>query len=118
MPPPHHHPRSLAPDTPLAAALRFALEVGAWVAIQKVWGWLALVVAVLLLSLLNARGDKNFSGIPVPGPLRILVEVGVLALGSWAAARWLGPLAGGLMLGALLLLLLVGRARYRWLLGR
>jgi asparagine N-glycosylation enzyme membrane subunit Stt3 len=107
---------SHSPDTPAAAALRFALEVGAWLAILQAWGWWALVLAVLALALFNARGDKKVQGILVPGPLRVVLEIGVFLLGSLAAAQWIGPLAGLLMAMAVLLLIVVGRERYRWLL--
>jgi hypothetical protein len=106
-----------SPDNAAAAALRFALEVGAWLAMLQVWGWWALVLAVLALSIFNARGDKKVQGIIIPGPLRIVLEIGVLLLGSVAAAQWLGPLAGLLMALVVLLLIFVGRERYRWLLS-
>jgi asparagine N-glycosylation enzyme membrane subunit Stt3 len=108
---------SQSPDTPAAAALRFALEVGAWLAILQAWGWGALVLAVLALALFNARGDKKVQGILVPGPMRVVLEIGVLLLGSLAAARWIGLPAGLLMAMAVLLLIVLGRGRYRWLLG-
>lgn len=105
-------------DTPLAAALRFALEVAAWLAIHALWGWWAVITAVLGLALFNKRGDKHVRGIPVPGAARLLLELALLLVGAWAMARWLGPLAGGAMLASLFALVIVGRARYRWLLGQ
>jgi hypothetical protein len=105
-----------SPDNTAAAALRFVLEVAAWLAMLQVWGWWALVLAVLALSVFNARGDKKVQGILVPGPARVVLEIGVLLLGSLAAAEWLGPPTGFLMALVLLLLIFVGRERYRWLL--
>lgn len=104
------------PEPPVPAALRFVLEVVAWVAIQRLWGWGGFLVAVLLLALLNAPGDKKVQGIPIPGPFRALLELVVLGAGAFAVADWLGPVAGAGMAGAILLLLLTGRERYRWLL--
>lgn len=105
-------------DSPLAAALRFALEVAAWLAIHAVWGWWAVAIAVLALALFNAPGDKRVRGIPIPGAGRALLELAVMLVGAWAMARWLGPLAGGAMVVALFAMLIVGHARYRWLIGQ
>ena len=106
------------PHHPVAAGLRFVLEVTAWLAIWQVWGWLAFLAGVLALALFNARGDKRVQGIVVPGALRIFLELGVLLLGCWAMARWLGGTAAALMLLALVAMIVIGRERYRWLLRR
>ncbi len=67
-----------AVDNPVAAVSRFLVEIAAWVgAPWALWerSWiLALVVLLVLLWLpgvYSVPGDKNFSGRPVSGPVRI-----------------------------------------------
>ncbi len=103
-------------DNPVAAVLRFNAEVATWLAIQYVWGWGAVIVAILTLAVLNARGDKQVGGILVPGAFRIMLELGVMAVGVAAAAMAVGPWAG-IALGLIVVLqAIAGRRRYRWLL--
>jgi hypothetical protein len=71
-------------EPPALAALRFALEVAAWIAIYFAWGWPFLIVAVALLSLLNVPGDKHVVVIPISGKIRILIELAVFAAGIYA----------------------------------
>lgn len=68
-------------EPPALAALRFALEVVAWIAIYFAWGWPFLIVAVALLSLLNVPGDKHVVVIPIPGKVRIAIELFVFIAG-------------------------------------
>lgn len=103
-------------DNAFAAALRFGVEVVAWVAIQRIWGWGTMIVAILLLAIFNARGDKQVRGIPVPGGVRIVLEIGLMVVGTIATTLWLGAWVGAGMGIALLLQLIVGWQRYVWLL--
>lgn len=103
-------------DNAFAVALRFGVEVMAWVAIQRVWGWSAMIVAILVLAIFNARGDKQSRGIPVPGGVRIVLEVGLMIVGTIATTVWLGRWAGAGMGVALLLQIVLGWRRYAWLL--
>jgi hypothetical protein len=103
-------------DNAFAAALRFGVEVMAWVAIQRVWGWGAMIVAILVLAIFNARGDKQVRGIPVPGGVRIVLEVGLMVAGTIAVTVWFGGWAGAGMAVALLLQIVLGWRRYAWLL--
>lgn len=103
-------------DNAFAAVLRFGVEVMSWLAIQRVWGWGAMVVAILILALFNARGHKRVRGIAVPGGVRIVLEIGLMVVGTIAAALWLGQWVAGGMAVALLLHLIVGWRRYAWLL--
>ncbi len=103
-------------DNAFAAALRFGVEVIAWVAIQRVWGWGAMIVAILVLAIFNARNDKQVRGIPVPGVVRIVLEVGLIVVGAIAATLWLGGWVGTGMGVVLVLQIIVGWRRYAWLL--
>ncbi len=103
-------------DNAFAAVLRFGIEVLSWLAIQRVWGWGAMVVAILILAVFNTRRDKRVRGIPVPGGIRLMLEIGLMVLGTIAATFWLGQWVGVGMGLALLLQLLVGWRRYMWLL--
>lgn len=69
------------------AALRFALEVMAWVAIHFAFGWPFAVVAVAVLALFGVRGDKHRVIVPIPGWLRIVLEIAVFVAGGLAVAR-------------------------------
>ena len=111
-------------DTAASSGTRFVIEVVAWIA--GPWaagrllgsGWYAIptvLVLVALPALFNTPGDKNTTGIATPGPIRIAIEMLLLAVAvgsawivwpTWAA---LGVTAVGLAL------LITGLPRYRWL---
>jgi hypothetical protein len=97
------------------SALRFALEVAAWIAIYFAWGWIPLALAIATLSLCSVPGDKHMVVIRVNGPTRILLEALVAACGI-AAARlaWSVPAALVLLTGFIVLFAL-SRSRLRWL---
>ena len=79
-------------EPPALAALRFMLELFAWIAIYFAWGWPLLILAVAALSVFNVRGDKHRVVIAVPGKLRIAIELVVLLAGAFAAYRvWSVP---------------------------
>jgi hypothetical protein len=71
-------------EPPALAALRFALEVVAWVAIHFAFGWPFAVVAVAVLALFSVRGDKHRVIVPIPGWLRVILEILVFAAGGYA----------------------------------
>lgn len=111
-------------DTGVSSALRFLIEVLAWVlgpwAAAELTGSLwaiipALVVLMGLPALFNTPGDKKFDGIATPGPLRILIEM--LLLGAAVAGAWivLPPWAAILVSIVGLAMVLSGLPRYRWL---
>lgn len=86
-------------EPPALAALRFALEVTAWVAIYFAWGWPFLIIAVAMLSLLSVPGDKHKVVIPISGKLRIALEIVVFAAGvAGAYLVWSVPSASVLAL--------------------
>lgn len=82
-----------AVDNPVAAVSRVLVEIAAWVgAPWALWerSWvLAIVVLLVLLwlpGIYSVPGDKNFSGRPVSGPIRIGIEL--LLMGAAVAAAW------------------------------
>ncbi len=111
-------------DTYASSASRFLIELAAWVgapwaAVDVVGAWWAAIPTALVLLLLpglfNTPGDKNITGSPTPGPIRICVEALLLAAAVYGAWRvwppWLAvavSVAGGLMIVS-------GVPRYRWL---
>jgi hypothetical protein len=74
-------------EPPALAALRFALEVFAWFALYFAFGWPVAVLAIALLSLFSVRGDKHKVVVPIPGKLRILLELIVFLGGAFAVYR-------------------------------
>ena len=110
-------------DTPVSAALRFPVELAAWVggpwaAAQQVL-WLAVPVAVVLVGLpavFSTPGDKRQVIVATPGPLRVLIELGLYAAAvaaAWAAwPSWVAVLVTAMVAGAVL----AGVKRTRWLL--
>ena len=80
-------------DTPVSSGLRFFVEVIAWVAgpwaaaQQSVW----LVVPALILlaglpAIFSTPGDKRQIVVATPGPLRVMLELGLYAVAI--AAPW------------------------------
>ena len=80
-------------DTPVSSALRFFVEVIAWVA--GPWAaaqhsmWLAVPVLIFLVGLpaiFSTPGDKRQIVVATPGPARVLLELGLYAVAI--AAPW------------------------------
>jgi hypothetical protein len=110
-------------DTPLSSALRFAVELIAWVAgtwAAAQWSiWLAvpaLLVLVGLPSVFSTPGDKSQVVVATPGPVRVLLELALYAVavaGAWAVwPTWLAIVATLIVIASLI----VGLPRTRWLL--
>jgi len=111
-------------DTPVSSGLRFLIELVAWVA--GPWavadavgsGWAAVpAVGVLLGSpaLFNTPGDKKTTGVPTPGPIRILIELVLLAAAIAGAWMVWSPWAAVAVSLAGVLMVITGIRRYRWL---
>jgi hypothetical protein len=111
-------------DTTASSLTRFGIEVVAWVAgpwaaadvADTKWAILpALLVLVGLPSVFNTPGDKNTTGVPTPGPIRIAIEMVLLVvavLSAWIVwPTWAAILVT--LLGAAMLV--TGMPRYRWL---
>ena len=97
-------------------ALRFALELIAWIAIYYAWGFIALVFAIAAVAVFSVPGDKHMVVIKVPGKLRILIEAALAITGVAATHRaWGVPTASALLL-ATAILFAASRQRLRWLL--
>ncbi|MCA8912458.1 MAG: YrdB family protein [Planctomycetes bacterium] len=97
-------------------ALRFLLEVAGVVA-AGAWGWqlvdswarwlLAFGLPAVLMTVwatFNVRNDPSRSGkapVPVPGAVRLLLELAILGFGAYAAATawsiWAGGVYGALV---------------------
>ena len=114
-----HHPL----DTPLSSGLRFLAEIIAWVsctwaAVQQSV-WLAIPVVVILVglpSVFSTPGDKKQIVVATPGPVRILLEFVLYAVGvacAWVVwPTWLAVVATVIVLAAVA----VGIPRTKWLL--
>ncbi len=111
-------------DTPASAGSRFAIELVAWVAgpwaAAEVAGlaWVALPALLVLVGLpavFNTPGDKHTDGIATPGPIRIGIEVLLLAVAVGSA--WIVWPPWAAIAAALLGIVMVvtGLPRYRWL---
>ena len=111
-------------DTYASSGTRFLIELTAWIAGpwaagELFGGWAAaatLVVLLLLPSLFNTPGDKKTTtGFPTPGPVRIVIEMVMLAAaiaGAWTVwPTWLALIVT--VVG--LLMVFTGIPRYRWL---
>ena len=112
-------------DTPLRAATRFAVELMAWVAVP--WAlWtrsvaLALVAALVLVltpATFNVPGDKQVTGVAVPGWARVLVELVLYGAAAWGVATLEGGPVGGLVAALVAGLAVVQVPRWRWMLSR
>lgn len=111
-------------DTPASSGSRFAIELVAWIAgpwaagdlFGSAWAAVpALLVLVGLPSVFNTPGDKHVAGIATAGPIRIGIEMFLLAVavaGAWIV--WpVWAAAAVTVIG--IAMLITGLARYRWL---
>ena len=76
-------------DTYASASSRFLIEIAAWVlgpwaVYELTQSWLLAIATLAVLfalpALFNVPGDKNISGFAVPGPIRIGIEMALLAV--------------------------------------
>lgn len=113
---------------PLNLLFRFLLELSA-LGLVGFWGWqaggagfrryLVSIGAVVLLAALwgtfRVDGDPGKAPVPVPGMLRLLLEMCFFAAATWAAHVAVSPRAG-LIFGALVLVhYLISYDRILWL---
>jgi hypothetical protein len=111
-------------DTPLSSGLRFAVEIiawvaGPWAAIALTDGWWAAVPTLAILvavpGVFSTPGDKRNVVVATPGPIRVLIELGLSAAavaGAWIAwPTWAGVAATVIVLAALV----AGIPRAKWL---
>ncbi len=111
-------------DTVPSAALRFAVEVVAWVAgpwaafeLTDRW-WVAVLVGIVLVTLpavFSTPGDKHQVVVATPGRARVIIEVALdtaAIVGAWVVwPRWLAVAVGAVVIGSLV----TGLSRWRWL---
>lgn len=111
-------------DTGASAATRFLIELVAWVAgpwaVASITetGWLAVPALAVLMglpSIFNTPGDKRVTGVPTPGPLRLLIEA-LLTVAAVAGAWLIWPPWAAVLVSLLAAAMVAtGRRRYRWL---
>ena len=118
---------------PLNLALRFILEVAALFALGY-WGWTQhegiwryiwaaglVIAAAVTWGTFAVPDDPSRSGrapVPVPGPLRLLLELAFFAAGAWAFFAAGQPVWGIILGAATLVHYALSYDRIRWLLGR
>jgi hypothetical protein len=109
-------------DTPLRGGLRFAVEIiawvaGPWAAAQPAW-WLFIPAAIVLIGLpavFSTKGDKKQVVVATPGPVRVLIELGLHAVALAAPwVVWPVPVAAITSI-AVVAALIVGIPRLGWL---
>ncbi len=118
---------------PINLAFRFLLEIAVlvalgywgWVSGEGFWRWVLAadlpILAGVLWGTFRVPEDPSSSGrapIPVPGLIRLVLEIAILGLGALAlfdaGIRWLG----GLYAAGLILHYALSYDRIRWLLAR
>lgn len=82
-------------DTLVSGALRFLVEIIAWVAgpwaVAQISLWLVVPVLVILVGMpavFSTVGDKRKVIVPTPGPVRVLIELLLYVVavgGAWIA---------------------------------
>ncbi len=118
---------------PLNLALRFLLELVAVGAIG-VWAWkitdgplrylLVIGLPILAMALWGTfavSGDPSRSGgapIPVPGAVRLLLELAILAVGAWALQSVGYPQWSIIFIIVVVLHYVISYDRIAWLLGQ
>jgi hypothetical protein len=116
---------------PLNLAFRFLLEITALIA-MGIWGWQISdlfirfllvwgipVFAAVLWGLIAVPGDPSRSGkapIPVPGAIRLIIELGFFAFATWIFYRLNYSLLCFAMGGAVVFHYLISWERVLWLL--
>ncbi len=109
--------------------LRFGLEIAALVGLTVAAAGrfsLALVIATPIVvgtiwGLYNVPGDSSRSGnaaMPVPGVVRLMIELAILFGAAWALVATGRPMWGLLLAGLVLVHLAFSMPRVLWLLGR
>lgn len=113
--------------------LRFLLEIagvfalGVWgLHLADSWARYALMpvlpaIAMTLWGTFNVKGDPSRSGkapVPVPGLVRLLVELIVFGAGVTAFAQVWGPISAAIYAGAIVIHYATAWKRVAWLLAR
>ncbi len=102
-------------DTVLSAALRFILELAALFAIGAAFGVFNFLIAVFMLALFNAKGDKRFQGVLVSGAMRLIIEIGIGLMGIYGTLYAFGVMWAGIFGAGWVGYLFLARERLLWL---
>ncbi|MFC1531216.1 hypothetical protein ACFL5T_03125 [Gemmatimonadota bacterium] len=113
-----HHPY----DTLVSSSLRSLTELIAWIAgpwaISQVSPWLVLPSLVLLVglpSVFSTRNDKRQVVVPIPGPVRVGLEL-LLYVVALVAPWFVWPaVVSGVAAGVVIASLTAGTTRILWL---
>jgi hypothetical protein len=113
-------------DTAVSAASRFAIEIAAWVAgpwaaAELAGTWIAtiptLIVLIALPGAFSTIGDKRQVVVAVPGRVRLLIELVLIAVAVSAAFLVWTPIGGVIVAVLAVLMLVTGLPRAKWLLS-
>lgn len=113
-------------DTVASGASRFAVEIAAWVA--GPWAaaglagtWIAtiptLIVLIALPGAFSTVGDKRQVVVAVPGRVRLLIELVLIAVAISSAFLVWTPIGGIIVAVLAALMLVTGFRRAKWLLS-
>jgi hypothetical protein len=82
-------------------------------------GWLALPVLVVLVglpSIFSTEGDKNNVVVATPGPIRVLIELGLFAIAASAPLLVWPTVVAAACSAVVAIAVVFGLPRLRWLL--
>ena len=118
-------PEAVSPyDTPVSSGLRFLVELIAWTAgpwaVAEMVGhwWPAIPAAAILIAvpaIFSTPGDKRQIVVATPGPVRIMIEMDLMAVAVIGAYIAWGAWAAGVAAVVVVAALLAGFPRARWL---
>ena len=113
-------------DTVASGASRFAVEIAAWVAgpwaaAELAGTWIAtiptLIVLIALPGAFSTVGDKRQVVVAVPGRVRLLIELVLIAVAISSAFLVWTPIGGIIVAVLAALMLVTGFRRVKWLLS-
>ena len=113
-------------DTVASGASRFAVEIAAWVAgpwaaAELAGTWIAtiptLIVLIALPGAFSTVGDKRQVVVAVPGRVRLLIELVLIAVAISSAFLVWAPIGGIIVAVLAALMLVTGFRRAKWLLS-
>ena len=111
-------------DTPVSSGLRFLMDLAAWIAVPW-WAWEAsgpisgiptFLILLAIPAVFSTTGDKWQVIVPTPGPIRLVIELGLFAVAVLGASLAWSPYSGVAVSVIAVLALLSGCRRMTWLL--
>ena len=110
-------------DTAISSALRFLSELIAWIAgpwaAANYSNWLVLPVLILLVglpSVFSTTNDKKTVVVPIPGPIRVVLEFFLFSVAAVAPWYVWSPTISAVTAGIVVATILAGAPRIGWLL--